>query len=86
MKTTTATTLRKHLFGILDQATRSIPTRIRYKKRSAILLSTEQYEALKGRRRRPPKGRKKLQPLMAGKIRKPLNDQAEEELMRYMGL
>ena len=85
MKFTTATTLRKELFGVLERAARSIPTRIRYKKGDAVLLSYSQYEAIKRNKRRP-KNPKKLQPLLSGKIRKPLNQKAEEELMQYMGL
>lgn len=85
MQKTTATSLRKDLFGILEKAVREIPTRIQYKKGNAVLLSYNQYLRLKGKKIKPAR-RKGLQPLMAGKILKPLDEKAEEELMRYMGL
>lgn len=89
MKSTTATSLRKELFGALERALRSQPTRIRYKKGDAILLSYRQYQAWQRRRplpKRASRGRRTLAPLIEGKIRKPLDSHAEAELMRYMGL
>ncbi len=85
MKSTTATSLRKQLFGVLERVTRSTPTRIRYKKGDAVLMSYRQYQALQ-RHRKPLKGRNVLRPLIDGTIVKPLNEDAEAELMRYMGL
>ena len=84
MKITTATSLRKELFGVLDKAIHSIPTRIRYKKKDAVIISYEQYQSL--RHKNPLKGKKRLVPLVRGRIIKPLDESADEELMRYIGL
>lgn len=85
MKSTTATSLRKQLFGVLERTTHSTPTRIRYKKGDAVLMSYRHYQALR-QRKKPLTARTGLHPLVDGKIVKPLNEQAEAELMRYMGL
>lgn len=83
MRTTTATSLRKELFGILEKAIHAIPTRVRYKKGNAVILSYEQYLNLKHKKKARGKS---LLPLVSGKIRKPLNESSEEELIRYLGL
>ncbi len=87
MKTTTPTSLRKDLFQVMKSATRFVPTRIRYKKGDAILLSYQQYLTLTQKKKSKFKKKEKgLQPLLSGKILKPLNEKAEKALMRYMGL
>jgi hypothetical protein len=78
----TATALRKSLFRVLMEVARSVPKRIRYRGGDAILLSYRQYLAL--RKRKKPSSR--LQALMPGKILKPLNQEAEKELLDYMGI
>lgn len=85
MKTTTATSLRKELFGVLERAVHSIPTRVRYKKKDAVIISYEQYKSLR-HKKKPLKGKKRLVSLVRGRILKPLDESADEELMRYMGL
>jgi len=90
MNTTTPTSLRKELFRVIKAAARSIPTRIRYKKGDAVILSYQQYLALtqnrKLKRSKMKRSGKSLKPLLSGKILKPLNEKAEKELMHYMGL
>ena len=85
MKSTTATSLRKDLFGALKRAAHAVPTRIRYKKGEAVLLSYAQYRALRSRKKRSSRAGG-LKPLLSGKILKPLDHGAEEELIRYIGL
>lgn len=85
MKVTTPTNLRKELFGVLKKASHSIPTRVTSRKGDAIILSYDQYRSLKGKKKKRIRG-KGLQPLVEGKILRPLNEKAEEEVMRYMGI
>lgn len=85
MKITTATALRKRLFGALAQANRSQPTRIRSKRGDAVLMSYRQYQALR-QQKKPSRKRQALQPLIPGKIRQALDTRADEAVMRYMGL
>lgn len=85
MKTTTATSLRKELFNVLERAIHAVPTRIHYKKKDAIVLSYERYLALGGRLKKP-RHSKTLQPLIPGRILKALDEKSEKEVMRYMGL
>lgn len=85
MRTTTATAARKELFGVLEKAVKFIPTRIKYKKGNAVILAYDQYLALK-KRKKDKKSSRELRPLLSGRILKPLNERAEEELVRYMGL
>ena len=85
MHVMTATNLRKELFGVLEKALQATPTKIHYKKGDAIVVSYQQYQALKRARKGMKKG-KGLRALVPGKIRKPLNEKAGEELMQYMGL
>lgn len=84
MKTTTATSLRKELFRVLERAAHAVPTRVHYKKGDAVILSYNQYRALRGKK----KGRKSkiLSHLIPGKIKKPLNKKADLELLDYVGL
>jgi prevent-host-death family protein len=85
MKTTTATNLRKELFGILKKASHSIPTRVTSRTGDAVVLSYDQYQSLQGKKKKRARG-KGLQPLVDGKILKPLGEKAEAEVMRYMGI
>lgn len=84
MKSTNATSLRKELFGAIEKAVHSIPTRIRSRKGDAIILSYRQYLSLKGQKNKTHSTG--LRPLVQGKVVKPLNERTEEELLRYMGL
>ncbi len=87
MYSTTPTTLRKELFKVIKAAARFVPTRIRYKKGDAVILSYQQYLALTQKKKLKIKKKSKgLKPLLSGKIKKPLNERAEKELMHYMGL
>lgn len=86
MKVTTATAFRKQLFKTLEQATRAIPTRIRYKKRDAVLLSYGQYQLLQQRPKRTRDARPGLRPLVEGKILAPLDVRSDDAVMAYMGL
>jgi hypothetical protein len=85
MKTLTATDLRKELFHVIEAAIRKIPTRIRYKKKDAVILSYEEYRELKTKAPKK-KTKKSLKPLIKGKILRPLNKEADQEIMDYMGL
>lgn len=82
MKTLTATALRKNLFQVLANASRSLPTRIRYKKGVAVITSYRQY--LAKFKKNTPKKAMGLVPLVPGRVIKPLGEQAETELLRYM--
>ena len=82
MQELTATTLRKSLFRVLMDVARSIPARIHYRKGDAVLISYQQYLALK----RGKKRAHKLAPLMKGKIVKPLDQESEDRLLDYMGI
>ena len=82
MKTITATALRQNLFQVLAKASRSQPTRIRYKKGEAIITSYRQYMA-KSQKGTLKRG-KGLEPLIRGKVVKPLGEQAKTELLRYI--
>lgn len=85
MKKTTATNLRKELFGVLKKASHSIPTHVTSRTGDAVILSYDQYQSLRGKGKKRVRG-KGLQPLVEGKILKPLNEKAEDEVMRYMGI
>lgn len=61
---------------------RSIPARIRYRKGDAVLISYQQYLALKSKQKKPYK----LTPLLKGKIVKPLDQESEDLLLDYMGI
>lgn len=82
MQVITATALRKSLFRVLMGVARSMPARIRYRGGDAILLSYEQYLALRKKKKRLHQ----LQPLVQGKILKPLNEESEKQLLDYMGI
>lgn len=85
MKQITATTLRRRLFHVLAETKRSVPTRVRYRRGDAVVVSYKQYHDLLHRKR----GRKRaagLQPLVEGKIHGTLGDPTGKTLMRYMGL
>ena len=82
---TTATNLRKDLFRVLEAAMHAIPTRIRYKKDDAVILSYSHYQSLFGKKNKKSQ-RKKLLPPLKGTIHSPLNEKAEIELMKYLGL
>lgn len=93
MREMPATTFRKSLFRVLADVSRAIPARIRYKKGDAVILSYEQYRNLlqkKGGRSsaRGKVGKRphKLKPLIKGMILKPLGEEADEELRRYIGI
>lgn len=85
MKEMTATSLRKELFRALAASARSVPTRIRYKKGDSVLLSYAHYLRLIGKPAKMGSSRT-MGPLMEGKILKPLDQEADAELMDYMGL
>ncbi len=84
MRSTTATSLRKELFGVIEKAAHFIPTRVRHKKGDTIILSYHQYLALRGKKKRAGSGR--LGPLVRGRITGELNERTEKMLLRYMGL
>ncbi|MBI4236998.1 MAG: hypothetical protein HY696_01105 [Deltaproteobacteria bacterium] len=86
MKTITATALCQRLFRVLDQATRTIPTRVRYKMRDAVILGDAQYRALTTRRKSPAARGRGLRPLIAGRIREPLDEQTDAALRGYLGV
>lgn len=84
MRSTSTTSLRKELFGVIEKAAHSIPTRVRHKKGDAVILSYRQYLAMKGKKKQARTGR--LKPMMKGRINGALNGQSEKKLLRYMGL
>lgn len=83
MKTTTATDFRKNLFNILEASARGETTQILYKKGDSIVLSLRFFQNLLNRERKTDK---KLRPLIEGKILKPLDEQADQNLVEYMGI
>ncbi len=85
MQITNPTTLRKNLFKVLADAAHAIPTRVQQKAGDAVIISYSQYVVLKNSKIKVKKS-KKLEPLMPGKILKPLDETADTELMKYMDL
>ena len=83
MRELTATSFRQHLFSVLEDAAKSLPTRIHYKKGDSVLLPYHSYLALTQKDKKPSRG---LTPLIPGKILKPLDEGAEQELLDYMGI
>lgn len=89
MREKTATDFRRELFHLLQEAALAIPTRIRYKKGDAVLISYEQYRRLREEPATPKKqrsSRKVMGPMISGKILKPLDESASKELINYMNL
>ena len=90
LKEITPTSLRKNLFQVLKKTPKSSPTRVHYKEGDSVILSYEEYLRLKSQKnfsgRKGKKSSQKLKSLVSGKILKPLNQKAEEELLDYMGI
>lgn len=84
MKSTTATNLRKDLFSVIEKASQLVPTRIRYRKGDAVILSYKQYSALKERKPHPARGSRTLNPLVKGRIIGKLNEKSDKAVMKYM--
>lgn len=88
MRETTATALRKRLFTVLEQAVAGVPTQVRYKDRSIIILSQAAYQALAAAQAPRKRGGKRaaLRPVVPGKICQPLGDDADAALLDFLGL
>lgn len=80
----TATGLRQTLFRVMQKVLQTAPALIHYKGEQLVLLSHDHYKKLI-KQKKTFKGQP-LAPLGRGKICKPLDATADQELMDYMGL
>lgn len=90
LKEISATTLRQNLFGVLKKSPKAAPTRVKYKKGDSVILSYDQYfqltKSTSNIRTRKSKISKKLEPLIEGKMLKPLNAKTESDLLKHLGI
>lgn len=88
MREISSTKLRQYLFRTLAEVAHSLPVLIHYKKGDSVIISYEQYQSLTKNKNqhKQAKQTKKLEPLVKGKICKPLGKEADQELLSYLNL
>lgn len=84
MKQITATKLRINLFKALRDASHSRPTKIRYKKGDAVVISFADYVRLKLGTKSSKDKSARIR--LKGRIVKPLGEDSDVELLKYMGI
>lgn len=85
MESLNSSKFRQELPRLLKKATQKKPIRIHHKDGDAVLISYEEYLRLKKSKSDSKKPTKKLKPLLKGKILKTLGEEADQELLEYMG-